>query len=88
MELEADTCGALSLGDLGMMKGGTMGAGGGGGGSPAGGGGGGELKSSCGKWEVLVKKRAISESNNPAVLRAAFTLLLVLVCLMKHRGCG
>lgn len=27
-----------------------------------------ELKSSCGKWETLVKKRVISESNNPAAL--------------------
>lgn len=37
MELDGETCGALSLGDMGMMKGATMGAGGGGGGSPAGG---------------------------------------------------
>lgn len=37
MEWDGDTCGALSLGDMGMMKAGTMGAGGGGGGSPAGG---------------------------------------------------
>lgn len=82
MELDGDTCGALSLGDVGMMKGGTMGAGGGGGGSPAGD----ELKSSCGKREALVKKRVISESNNPAVFRAAFTLRLVLMSLMKHSG--
>lgn len=35
------------------------------------------LKRSCGKWETLIKKRVISESNNAAVFGAAVTLSAV-----------
>lgn len=45
-----------------------------------------DLKSSCGKWKTLVKKRVISESNIPAVFGAAFILPFALISQIKHSG--
>lgn len=45
------------------------------------------MKSSCGKWETPVKKRVISESDNPAALSGDSALLLVQVPQIKHGGC-